>query len=153
MARSISRWPNDTAGSITQGRPSESLSALPGGHLVVRPDDLPAQPELLVSLDVGSADRLGSLARLLDSARQTLVIDHHASNTRFGTVNLVDPSAAATAVLAAELIDRLGVALTKNIALGLYAGLVTDTGSLWSTCTTVASGDSPVKGGRPVSSS
>ncbi len=64
------------------------------------------------------------------------MLDHHASNTRFGTVNLVDHGAAATAVLAAELIDRLGIPLTRDIALGLYAGLVTDTGSFKFSSTT-----------------
>ncbi len=46
-------------------------------------------------------------------AAELIVLDHHASNTGFGTINLVDPAAAATAVLAAELIDRLGVPLTR----------------------------------------
>jgi bifunctional oligoribonuclease and PAP phosphatase NrnA len=66
------------------------------------------------------------------------VLDHHASNTRFGTINLVDPSAAATAVLGAELVDRLGLPLTEDVALGLYAGLVTDTGSFKFSATTPA---------------
>ena len=57
------------------------------------------------------------------------MLDHHASNTRFGTLHLVDPAAAATAVLADELITRLGLPVTRDIAAGLYAGIVTDTGS------------------------
>jgi phosphoesterase RecJ-like protein len=64
------------------------------------------------------------------------VLDHHASNIGFGTINLVDPAAAATAVLAAELIDRLAIPLTGPIALGLYAGLSTDTGSFKFSATT-----------------
>jgi phosphoesterase RecJ-like protein len=66
------------------------------------------------------------------------VLDHHASNAGFGTINLVDPAAAATAVLADELVDRLGIPLTEQIALGLYAGLVTDTGSFKFSATTPA---------------
>jgi len=64
------------------------------------------------------------------------VVDHHASNTRYGTANLVDPSAAATAVLVAELVDRLGVELTAEVAAPLYTGLVTDTGSFKYAATT-----------------
>ena len=64
------------------------------------------------------------------------MLDHHASNTGFGTVSLVDSGAAATAVLAAELIERLGIPLSRDIALGLYAGLVTDTGSFKYSATT-----------------
>ena len=39
-------------------------------------------------------------------ADELIVLDHHASNTRFGTVNLVDQAAAATAVLAFDLIGQ-----------------------------------------------
>lgn len=106
----------------------ESLRALPGGHLVVPPDRLPTHPDLLVSLDVGSVERLGSLAGLLTTARTSLVIDHHASNTRFGMFHLVDPTAEATVVLVARLLDRLGIPIDRKIADNLYAGLATDTG-------------------------
>jgi phosphoesterase RecJ-like protein len=106
----------------------ESLRALPGGHLVVAPDQLPQHPDLLVSLDVGSVERLGSLSRLLDTARTSLVIDHHPSNTRFGKFHLVDSSAEATVVLVARLLDRLGIPIDRKIADNLYAGLATDTG-------------------------
>ena len=105
----------------------ESLSGLPGGHLVVPPEKLPANPELLVSLDVGSAERLGSLARLLSTAGQTLVIDHHASNTRFGQHHYVDASAEATVVLVARILDQLGIVIDREIGENLYAGLATDT--------------------------
>ena len=106
-----------------------SLAGLPGVDLLVPPERLPAAPGLLVTLDTGSADRLGSLAPLVDSAAEVLVVDHHASNTRYGTLHLVDPAAAATAVLAEELVRRLDVDLDQDIAACLYAGLVTDTGS------------------------
>ena len=57
------------------------------------------------------------------------MVDHHASNTRYGSVNLVDEQAAATAVLVAVLVERLGLPLTQEVAAPLYTGLVTDTGS------------------------
>jgi len=105
------------------------LRFLPGIGLLTRPAGFPARPEVMVSFDAGSIGRLGVLAESAAAASELIVLDHHASNTGFGTVNLVDPRAAATAVLTAELIDRMGGPLTRDIALGLYAGLVTDTGS------------------------
>jgi phosphoesterase RecJ-like protein len=114
------------------------LRFLPGLELLTPPDGYPAQPEVMLSFDAGSIDRLGALTWPAEAAGELIVLDHHASNAGFGTINLVDPAAAATAVLAAELVDRLGIPLTEQIALGLYAGLVTDTGSFKFSATTPA---------------
>jgi phosphoesterase RecJ-like protein len=105
------------------------LRFLPGIELLSPPEAYPERPEVMVTFDAGSPDRLGLLQDSASRAGELIVLDHHASNTGFGTVQLVDPAAAATAVLAAELIGRLGVGLSADIAMGLYAGLVTDTGS------------------------
>lgn len=115
-----------------------SLALLPGQELLVPPAELPAAPELLVTLDTGSLDRLGLIQQHAAAATDVLVIDHHASNTGFGTVHLIEVTAAATAVLVAELVDRLGVTLDRAIATGIYAGLVTDTGSFKYVATTPA---------------
>ena len=112
------------------------LRFLPGVELLTRPDDYPSRPEVMVSFDAASIDRLGALTGPAQSAGELIVLDHHASNPGFGTINLVDPAAAATAVVAAQLIDRLSVPLTPQIALGLYAGLSTDTGSFKFSATT-----------------
>ena len=116
----------------------EILRFLPGLSLLSPPDAYPHRPELMVTFDAGSIDRLGILAGHASRADQLIVIDHHASNTRFGTVNLIDPAAAATAMLVLDLIDAAGVGLTRDIAFGLYAGLVADTGSFKYSATTPA---------------
>ena len=111
---------------------------LPALDLLVPPEDFPVAPELLVTLDSGSPDRLGTLADRLGTAGCTVVLDHHASNTRYGAVNVVDEHAAATAVLVAELLDRLGLELTPEVAAALYTGVLTDTGSFAYSATTPA---------------
>jgi len=105
------------------------LRFLPGADLLSPPDAVPERPQVMVTFDAASADRLGILEARAARADELIVLDHHASNTGFGTVNLVDPAAAATAVLAFDLIRRMSVEISRDIALGLYAGLVTDTGS------------------------
>lgn len=121
------------------GEPFEVPAAydfLPAVDLLVPPGEFPARPELFVTFDTGSVDRLGTLGDRVTSAGCCVVVDHHASNTRYGGLNLVDETAAATAVLVAELLDRLGVALTTETAAPLYTGLVTDTGSFKYSATT-----------------
>ncbi|GAA0364584.1 bifunctional oligoribonuclease/PAP phosphatase NrnA [Actinoallomurus spadix] len=105
------------------------LRFLPGLDLLTDPADFPAEPDVMVTFDAAGGERLGTLAANAGKAGELIVVDHHASNTRFGTTHLVDPGAAATAVLVERFIDLLGVPLTHDIALDLYVGLVTDTGS------------------------
>ncbi|MBO0825224.1 MAG: DHH family phosphoesterase, partial [Actinobacteria bacterium] len=113
-----------------------NLRFLPGQQLLSAPASVPARPELMMSFDASALDRLGLLAGPAAAASELIVLDHHASNTGFGSINLVDPAAAATAALTAELIRRLGISLTRDVALCLYAGLVTDTGSFRFSSTT-----------------
>lgn len=114
----------------------EVLAFLPGQELLVPPAEVPAAPELLVTFDTGSVDRLGLLGERVSTAAATLVVDHHATNTRFGTDLLLDVNEAATAVMALQLVDRLGVDLDKDIATCVYTGLTTDTGSFRFSATT-----------------
>ena len=81
----------------------------------------------IVFLDCGNIDRNPADAFKHDGAH-IVNIDHHHDNTRFGTVNHVDPSAASTAEIVFRIVHELGVPLTRDIAEALYVGLVTDTG-------------------------
>ncbi|MDO3402277.1 bifunctional oligoribonuclease/PAP phosphatase NrnA [Mycolicibacterium neoaurum] len=107
----------------------ESLATLPGGHLLVPPAQVRRDPDLVVTVDIPSVNRLGSLSGLAEGARGVLVIDHHASNTLFGTTNFVDPKADSTTMLVAELLDAWDKPIDEPVAHCLYAGLTTDTGS------------------------
>lgn len=111
----------------------ESLAALDSLGLVVPADEVPAAPPLLVVLDTASEDRLGRLAdrvaATVQAGGEVVVIDHHVSNTRFGTRHLVDDTAEATAVVAVRLLDELAAPVDEPIARCLYAALVTDTRS------------------------
>ncbi|MBW3562344.1 MAG: bifunctional oligoribonuclease/PAP phosphatase NrnA [Actinobacteria bacterium] len=101
---------------------------LPGLQELVPPSDFPQAPEVLISFDAGNRRRLGTLADVASNAGTLINVDHHASNDRFGDVNLVAPNAAATVVLVDELLRRLGGVPDREIATCLYTGLVTDTG-------------------------
>jgi len=80
----------------------------------------------VVFLDCGNIDR--NSARVLRDGAHLLNLDHHHDNTRFGTLNYVDPSASSTAEIVWDLMRELGVAPTPAVAQALYIGLITDTG-------------------------
>jgi bifunctional oligoribonuclease and PAP phosphatase NrnA len=85
------------------------------------------EDRVAVFLDCGNIDRM-PVDFLQRDGVHILNIDHHHDNTRFGTVNLVDPTASCTAEIVYELARELGAELTPKIAEALYVGLVTDTG-------------------------
>jgi len=101
---------------------------LPGLDSTTKPADFPEAPEVMVTFDCGSLDRLAGLAPAARAASELVVLDHHATNDHYGTINVVDPHAAATAVVVRRLAAELGWPLTREAALCLYTGLVTDTG-------------------------
>jgi bifunctional oligoribonuclease and PAP phosphatase NrnA len=107
----------------------ESLQSLPGGRLLVNPDTMRRDVDLVVTVDIPSVNRLGGLSDLAAEGQELLVIDHHASNQLFGTANFVDPSADSTTMLVAELLDAWGKPIDTEVAHCIYAGLTTDTGS------------------------
>src|SRR4051794_14153978 len=93
--------------------------------VTVPPEDL--DERTIVFLDCGNIDR--NPADVLKREDAHIVnIDHHHDNTRFGTVNHVDPEASSTAEIVWRLCKALGGPLTRDIAEALYVGLVTDTG-------------------------
>ena len=56
-------------------------------------------------------------------------IDHHTGNTMYGALNWFDESAAACGEMVFDLIVRLDVPITTEIATHLYVAILTDTGS------------------------
>ena len=98
---------------------------LPGLHEIVsRP---PEAEGVLVTVDCSDVERLGALyTTSAFGSRPVINIDHHVTNTGFGTVNLVEflPS---TAEIVYSLIKKLGTPVDEPIAAALLTGLVTDT--------------------------
>lgn len=101
---------------------------LPGLELLTPPEQYPSEPAVMVTFDSGSLGRLGDLEAPAKAADELIVVDHHISNQRYGTINVIDADAAASGVLVRRLIDKLGLPLTRDAAVCLYAALVCDTG-------------------------
>ncbi|HEX2424598.1 MAG TPA: bifunctional oligoribonuclease/PAP phosphatase NrnA [Actinomycetota bacterium] len=101
---------------------------LPGIDALVEAKDFPAAPDVFVTCDAASLDRLGALAHVAGKARDVIWIDHHISNEGLGTIPLIDPTASSTAEVVYRLLGRIGGEISSASAICLYAGLVTDTG-------------------------
>ena len=98
------------------------------------PED--ASTRVLLAVDCANESRLGPDPEVLQQSPQVIDIDHHHDNTRFGDINVIDPTASSTGELLRDLFEVLGVGLTPEIAEALYIALVTDTGRFQYTNTT-----------------
>lgn len=85
--------------------------------------------DIFITLDSSDEERLGDNKELIKKANEVINIDHHLSNTNYGSINIVDSNAAATCELVFKLIKSLNVDIDKDIATCLYTGISTDTGS------------------------
>lgn len=81
-------------------------------------------------LDCADENRMNIDFKVLkDGAKYIINIDHHNKNTNFGDINIVDIKKSATSEILYELIDRYyRKLLDHEIALGIYVGILTDTG-------------------------
>ena len=104
------------------------VDVLPGAEALVPPKEFPKAPELLVTLDCASLDRLGTLVPVASAAKAVVWIDHHISNPGLGTVPVIDPSASSTAEMVFRLLRKMGGEIPPQAAACLYAGIITDTG-------------------------
>lgn len=102
--------------------------SLPGLDLLVPPAEFPHEPDVMITFDCGSISRLGDLGDAAKAARQLIVIDHHKSNDRYGTINVIDPNAASSGSVVRSLLAVLGLPLNDAAAVCLYCALVCDTG-------------------------
>ncbi len=103
------------------------------GELLIGPKDA------LVVCDTPTATRM---AAFYDVHQEVLaqscvvVIDHHFTNDRFGTVNFVHPTAAASAEVICDLLDDSGMEIDTSAAICLLTALVADTQSFRTDSTT-----------------
>lgn len=85
---------------------------------------LPPFYDLVISVDCGTYKRLG-----FEVPKDIPIInfDHHASNEKFGTINIVDAYKSSTAELVFEFFKYNGLNITKESATALYVGIYDDT--------------------------
>jgi phosphoesterase RecJ-like protein len=104
----------------------------PTGFRRVEADPPGDDYDLIFVVDTGAWSQVEPLEAWLRRHHDAVVgIDHHAHGEDVAARRIVDPTAAATAQLVADLLDEMGCPLTggtEGIAEPIYLGLATDTG-------------------------
>jgi phosphoesterase RecJ-like protein len=103
-----------------------TLDYLPGFETL---EQEPQQIDAIFTFDCATTGRFGEKRSLLESGAHPVVnIDHHVSNTAYGSVNLVQADASATGQVVFRLLRELDLPIPPEAATNLYAALLTDTG-------------------------
>ena len=115
---------------------------LPGGEFWRVTPGAPEEKsrfDVVVSVDNANKKRLGRAVEILTAAKMWINIDHHASNERFGDLNIVDPDSPATGEILYRLFKGAGLKVTREMAVSLFVAISTDTGSFSYPATTAQS--------------
>lgn len=116
------------------------LLHVPGSEeIVAGPARLPEDTDLIVTIEAASLERtepIRSSARDQVEAIPILNIDHHVSNTGYGTERIFDPQAAAVCEVLFRLIGELEIPIDERISYCLLTGIIGDTRSFRTSSTT-----------------
>jgi len=102
---------------------------LPSLHLINNTVGDVAEFDTAIILDCSDLHRIGEVAAEVSKIPVLINIDHHMTNTRFGNLQLIDPSASSTAEMVYRLITQMGIPINTGIAYSIYTGIMADTGS------------------------
>ncbi|MBN9643272.1 bifunctional oligoribonuclease/PAP phosphatase NrnA [Corynebacterium mendelii] len=115
-----------------RGQIDATLRSLPGTGRISFTGSLPGKFDTVITVDCGDLGRTGLMADAVGQRGQAgrlVVIDHHATNPGFGSLNCVAGGWESTTLLLWRWFVHSGDSITPTIAHNLYAGLVSDTGS------------------------
>jgi phosphoesterase RecJ-like protein len=105
------------------------LNFLKGAGQVVTRVDADRIFDVAVVLDCAEKERLGYAADQLKDHLPLINIDHHETNERFGTLNLIEPESSSTGELVFGVIQAAGLPIGPDVAGNLFAAIQGDTGS------------------------
>jgi phosphoesterase RecJ-like protein len=111
---------------VADEMPENGYGALRGFERIASRPDPAFSPDLVVFVDCATLDRG---LKEWQAPAPIINIDHHGSNTRYGQINWIDPTSAATGEMIFSLYRHARVPLTPHIAESLLIALTTDTGS------------------------
>jgi len=115
---------------INEKKVPQRFHFLPGAQDIASLRKKPkARFDAAVVIDCGDLDRIGSVRRMIGDHHAVINIDHHITNHVFGDVNYINTAASSTAEIVYGILRKSGFAFDRKVALLLYTGILTDTGS------------------------
>ena len=84
--------------------------------------------DLAIAVDCADMKRLDDPTECFSKADIRINIDHHMSNVMFGDLNYVDPVSPACCQILTAIFKYFNYEITKDIAICLITGIITDTG-------------------------
>ena len=103
-----------------------TFAFLPGAKEVKSNSDI-EQYDLAVSLDCADLKRLVG-KEYFESAKKTIVIDHHGTNMMYGDLNFVNPASPACCEILAGMFEYFDIEIDSEIGSCILTGIITDTG-------------------------
>ncbi|MBS6397510.1 MAG: bifunctional oligoribonuclease/PAP phosphatase NrnA [Clostridiales bacterium] len=114
-------------------QPDSKFAVLDGYDAIRQPGDEERSYDLFISVDCAAYDRLGPSAGYFESAKRTICVDHHISNTGFAMANVIDAEASSTCEVLCRMMDPEKI--SRAAACALYMGIAHDTGVFQYSCT------------------
>jgi len=106
---------------LADGVPS-NFRYLVGSNQIIRKPD--GNFDLVIVVDCSDPERVGGS---MSGYKPDINIDHHITNLKYATLNLVEPEAVATAAVLTRHFPGWGLTITPEVANALLTGLVSDT--------------------------
>ncbi|HEX9751326.1 MAG TPA: bifunctional oligoribonuclease/PAP phosphatase NrnA [candidate division Zixibacteria bacterium] len=122
---------------VNQGPVPRKYRFLSHSGVVREPGALKRRPrwDAAIIFECSSLDRIGTVSELLPDGLPVINIDHHQHNSRYGAVNVLDPTAAACGEMVFDMLRHWKATITPSMAQSLATALVTDTGRFGHPCT------------------
>ncbi|MBI3752760.1 MAG: bifunctional oligoribonuclease/PAP phosphatase NrnA [Deltaproteobacteria bacterium] len=114
----------------------KTFKFLPFADKVVNKIDENKIYDAVLVVDCGQKDRLGEDFGKIKNRGKLINIDHHATNDRFGDINVIDADACASGEMVYDLLKEMPVSITRDMAINIYTSILTDTGSFRYSCAT-----------------
>lgn len=100
---------------------------LPGASRIL--NNIDKRVDLAISVDCSNKELLGQSQAVFRNAVDILEIDHHEFRRPFGSIFFVDKKAAAVGELVYLLLEKLNIAIDKEIAQNILTSIIVETNS------------------------